>query len=273
MSRRAKVTPGDVGIPAGPNRRVRGLRRTEVAMLAGVSVEYYSKLERGAIAGASSSVLDAISRALRLDDTERTHLLDLARAADGVPASGRTRRRATKRSASRPSLALGPGRDHRRHRVRPQPAAGPARHERARPCLLRSRDRRRWPHPRLRGTRDHRGTRFDPHGLHGRTGIGLRRAPPVARLTGSGAGGDRGVAAQPPALTSAASRAVPAHQQTKPQSAIRSRPVHADDAPEARKTAGHTSSSICTIRPMGVWSSHSARAPATAGRCVIGVRV
>jgi transcriptional regulator with XRE-family HTH domain len=105
MSRRAKVTPGDVGIPAGPNRRVRGLRRTEVAMLAGVSVEYYSKLERGAIAGASSSVLDAISRALRLDDTERTHLLDLARAADGIPASGRTRRRATKRSASRPSLA------------------------------------------------------------------------------------------------------------------------------------------------------------------------
>jgi transcriptional regulator with XRE-family HTH domain len=105
MSRRAKVTPGDVGIPAGPNRRVRGLRRTEVAMLAGVSVEYYSKLERGAIAGASSSVLDAISRALRLDDTERTHLLDLARAADGIPASGRPRRRATKQSASRPSLA------------------------------------------------------------------------------------------------------------------------------------------------------------------------
>jgi transcriptional regulator with XRE-family HTH domain len=104
MSRRAKVTPADAGIPTGGNRRVRGLRRAEVAMLAGVSVEYYAKLERGAIAGASASVLDAISRALRLDDTERAHLSDLARAADGVPASGRARRREGRRSASRPSL-------------------------------------------------------------------------------------------------------------------------------------------------------------------------
>ena len=104
MSRRAKVTPELAGIPAGPKRRVPGLRRTEVALLAGVSVEYYSKLERGAIAGASSSVLDAISRALHLDDTERAHLFDLARAADGIPTSGRARRRAGRQSASRPSL-------------------------------------------------------------------------------------------------------------------------------------------------------------------------
>jgi transcriptional regulator with XRE-family HTH domain len=104
MSRRAKVTPAQVGLPAGPNRRVLGLRRTEVAILAGVSVEYYAKLERGAIAGASSSVLDAIAQALRLNDTERAHLFDLARAADGIPASGRNRRRATKQTASRPSL-------------------------------------------------------------------------------------------------------------------------------------------------------------------------
>jgi transcriptional regulator with XRE-family HTH domain len=104
MTRRAKVAPGDVGIPAGTNRRVRGLRRAEVAMLAGLSVEYYAKLERGAIAGASSSVLEAIARTLRLDDTERAHLFDLARAADGVPTSGRPRRRATRQSASRPSL-------------------------------------------------------------------------------------------------------------------------------------------------------------------------
>jgi len=104
MSRRAKVAPAEAGVAAGSNRRVRGLRRSEVAMLAGVSVEYYAKLERGAIAGASASVLDAISRALRLDDTERAHLLDLARAADGIPTSGRTRRRATRQSASRPSL-------------------------------------------------------------------------------------------------------------------------------------------------------------------------
>jgi transcriptional regulator with XRE-family HTH domain len=104
MSRRAKVTPEMVGLPAGPNRRVPGLRRTEVAVLAGVSVEYYSKVERGAIAGASSSVLDAIASALLLDDTERVHLFDLARAADGVPLSGRPRRRAPKATTSRPSL-------------------------------------------------------------------------------------------------------------------------------------------------------------------------
>jgi len=104
MSRRAKLTPDAAGIPAGPNRRVAGLRRTEVASLAGVSVEYYAKLERGAIAGASASVLDAIARALQLDDTERAHLLDLARAADGIPSSGRPRRRAARPPASRPSL-------------------------------------------------------------------------------------------------------------------------------------------------------------------------
>ncbi|WP_104165412.1 helix-turn-helix transcriptional regulator [Cryobacterium sp. N22] len=109
MSRRAKITPELAGLPAGGNRRVSGLRRTEVATLAGVSVEYYAKLERGAIAGASSSVLEAIARALQLDDTERTHLFNLARAADGIPLSGRVRRRATRNPVSRPSLqwALG----------------------------------------------------------------------------------------------------------------------------------------------------------------------
>lgn len=104
MSRRAKLSPKLAGIPSGPNRRVNGLRRSEVAMLAGVSVEYYAKLERGAIAGASASVLDAISNALQLDDTERAHLLDLARAADGIPTSGRPRRRTTVNPATRPSL-------------------------------------------------------------------------------------------------------------------------------------------------------------------------
>jgi transcriptional regulator with XRE-family HTH domain len=104
MSRRANLTPAAAGIAAGANRRVAGLRRTEVALLAGVSVEYYAKLERGAIAGASASVLEAIAEALQLDDTERAHLFDLARAADGIPTSGRARRRATRVSVSRPSL-------------------------------------------------------------------------------------------------------------------------------------------------------------------------
>lgn len=104
MSRRARLTPEAAGIITGGNRRVPGLRRSEIATLAGVSVEYYAKLERGAIAGASAAVLDAVARALQLDDTERAHLLDLARAADGIPSSGRTRRRAARPASPRPSL-------------------------------------------------------------------------------------------------------------------------------------------------------------------------
>lgn len=104
MTRRAKVTPEQAGVLGGANRRVPGLRRSEVASLAGVSVEYYAKLERGAIGGASASVLDAVARALLLDDTERAHLFDLARAADGIPSSGRPRRRAARSATPRPSL-------------------------------------------------------------------------------------------------------------------------------------------------------------------------
>ena len=96
MSRRAKVTPQEAGLPASGTRRVPGLRRSEVAELAGVSVEYYAKLERGAIAGASAAVLDALATALRMDETERRHLLALARAADGIPTSGRARRPRTR---------------------------------------------------------------------------------------------------------------------------------------------------------------------------------
>lgn len=104
MSRRAKVTPERAGLPSTGNRRVPGLRRSEVAGLADVSVEYYSKLERGAIAGASASVLDSLSRALMLNETERAHLFDLARAADGIPTSGRYRRPTSPARPTRPSL-------------------------------------------------------------------------------------------------------------------------------------------------------------------------
>ncbi|HEX7351150.1 helix-turn-helix transcriptional regulator [Brachybacterium sp.] len=93
MTRRAKVTPQQAGLPEAGGRRVAGLRRSEVATLAGMSVEYYAKLERGAIAGASASVLNSLATALQLDDTEHRHLLDLARAADGIPTSSRPRRR------------------------------------------------------------------------------------------------------------------------------------------------------------------------------------
>ncbi len=85
------MTPEQVGLPAGANRRVAGLRRTEVATLAGVSVEYYTKLERGAISGASPEILDALAKALLLDDAERAHLFDLAHAASPVARPPRRR--------------------------------------------------------------------------------------------------------------------------------------------------------------------------------------
>ena len=101
-SRRAKVTPEQAGLAIyGRNRRVPGLRRSEVADLAGVSVEYYAQLERGDLAGVSESVLDALGRALQLNEAEREHLLDLARAAG--PAR-RARRRPPARQV-RPSVA------------------------------------------------------------------------------------------------------------------------------------------------------------------------
>lgn len=81
-SRRARITPEQAGLSSyNRNRRVPGLRRSEVADLAGVSVEYYAQLERGNLAGVSDSVLDALARALHLDDAEQQHLSDLARAA------------------------------------------------------------------------------------------------------------------------------------------------------------------------------------------------
>jgi transcriptional regulator with XRE-family HTH domain len=93
-SRRAKITPDQAGLPtygSGP-RRVPGLRREEVALLAGVSVDYYTRLERGNAAGVSETVLEALARALQLDEPERAHLFDLARA--GQPATRTRRRRA-----------------------------------------------------------------------------------------------------------------------------------------------------------------------------------
>jgi transcriptional regulator with XRE-family HTH domain len=94
-SRRGRITPEQAGLPTYGSRRVPGLRREEVAVLAGVSVPYYTRLERGDLSGASEGVLDALARALQLDDAERAHLYDLARAAQ--PAT-RPRRRSPKPS-------------------------------------------------------------------------------------------------------------------------------------------------------------------------------
>ena len=99
-SRRAKITPDQVGLTAYGRRRVPGLRREEVAVLAGVSAPYYTRLERGDMSGVSESVLEALARALQLDDAERAHLFDLARAAG--PLAKRRRRAAPKQI--RPSV-------------------------------------------------------------------------------------------------------------------------------------------------------------------------
>ncbi|MGN8245790.1 helix-turn-helix transcriptional regulator [Cellulomonas soli] len=101
-SRRARLTPQQAGLPAwGANRRVPGLRREEVAMLAGVSSDYYTRLERGNLSGVSESVLESLARALQLDEAERLHLHDLARTAG--PGAARARRR-TVTSKVRPSV-------------------------------------------------------------------------------------------------------------------------------------------------------------------------
>jgi transcriptional regulator with XRE-family HTH domain len=96
MSRRARITLEQAGLPyAGGNRRVSGLRREEVAMLSGVSVEYYTRLERGKLSGASDSVLEAIARVLQLSDDEYAHLRDLTR---NVTSTGRVRMTRTRKS-------------------------------------------------------------------------------------------------------------------------------------------------------------------------------
>jgi transcriptional regulator with XRE-family HTH domain len=100
-SRRARLTPDQAGLTLyGSNRRVKGLRREEVAMLADVSTDYYTRLERGNLSGVSESVLEAVAAALKLDESERVHLFDLARAAN----SGSRRRRPTSRQQLRPGI-------------------------------------------------------------------------------------------------------------------------------------------------------------------------
>jgi transcriptional regulator with XRE-family HTH domain len=93
-SRRAAITPEQAGVPSYGARRVPGLRREEVAVLAGVSVPYYTRLERGDLSGVSDGVLEALAGALKLNEAERAHMFDLARAAH--PSGAPKRRRAPK---------------------------------------------------------------------------------------------------------------------------------------------------------------------------------
>src|SRR3954447_740030 len=102
-TRRARITPDQTGLPVyGANRRVTGMRREEVALLAGISVEYYTRLERGIIGSVSDSVLDGLVHALQLDEAERDHLYRLVRAA-GTPA-GRAPRRTPVKKRVRPTV-------------------------------------------------------------------------------------------------------------------------------------------------------------------------
>lgn len=102
-TRRAKITPDQVGLPVVGRRRVPGLRREEVALLAGVSAEYYVQIERGQVAGVSEEVLHAIAGALRLDEVETAHLFDLAHAAGKA---GRKQTRTPRRQVPEPLQAL-----------------------------------------------------------------------------------------------------------------------------------------------------------------------
>ncbi len=98
-ARRARIQPTDVGLPAGGRRRVPGLRREELAQLAGVSVDYYTRLEQGRSPSVSDAILDAIARVLRLTDAESAHLRRLAR-----PARAATRTRRPRAQAVRPEV-------------------------------------------------------------------------------------------------------------------------------------------------------------------------
>jgi transcriptional regulator with XRE-family HTH domain len=93
MTRRAKISPEQANLPTHGKRRVPGLRREEVAALAGVSVDYYNRLERGNLTGVSDTIIEAIANALQLDEAERIHLYRLARAANPTPRTRRVGRR------------------------------------------------------------------------------------------------------------------------------------------------------------------------------------
>jgi transcriptional regulator with XRE-family HTH domain len=103
-SRRERITPGDAGLPAfGGRRRVKGLRREEVAMLAGISPEYYVRLERGAAVGISPEIVDSVTTALRLDGDERVHLDRLIAA---LTPAARRKRRSTKPGSLSPGVQV-----------------------------------------------------------------------------------------------------------------------------------------------------------------------
>ena len=107
-SRRDRLTPDRAGLPIyGANRRVKGLRRDEVAVLSGISTDYYTRLERGNLSGVSDQVLEALASALQLDEAERAHLFDLAKLArTSSPARSKSSPRTSRKQGLRPGVRL-----------------------------------------------------------------------------------------------------------------------------------------------------------------------
>jgi transcriptional regulator with XRE-family HTH domain len=162
-TRRARITPGQAGLPVygGGRRRVKGLRREEAALLAGISIEYYTRLERGTATGVSESVIDGITHALQLDEAGRAHLVDLLRTAG----SARPLRRRPARPQVRPTV----------QRVLDSMTGTPKRRSRTRslrPTAVRPDRGAVHPQPRVPGPMG-RPRRPDPHQR--------RQAPPPSR--------------------------------------------------------------------------------------------
>ena len=183
--RRARITPQQVGLPVhDSSRRVPGRRREEVAVLAGVSIDYYTRLERGNLTGVSASVLEAVARVLQLDEAERAHLFELARTANDTPST--RRRRPTPRRV-RPGM----------QRLLDAMTDAPALVRNARLDVVAGNrlgralfspaftdpPRRRRPLPLVRRTTPPRRHRPDHHRLHRRARVGItRRAHPPRQL-------------------------------------------------------------------------------------------
>ena len=161
VTRRARISPERVNLPSYGTRRVPGLRREEVAALAGVSVDYYNRLERGNLAGVSETVLEAIANALQLDEAERLHLHRLARAANSAP---RSRTASVETTTPEPKHSAGARRNDRGGLDRAERPDGSAGRQHARPGALLTGLRRRTGDPEPRPFRIHesRGARTLP---------------------------------------------------------------------------------------------------------------
>ena len=238
-TRRAKITPEQAGLPTYGKRRVQGLRREEVASLAGISVEYYKRLERGNVTGVSELVLEGLARALQLDDAERAHLFDLARAANPVAPEAAPARQA----AHPPGRAAHPRPDRRAgHRAQRPP--GLPRRQRARPRALRAgvrqpraaRQQRPLHLPRSRRRR--LLPRLGPRRLRACRSPALRGGsqpvrPPAVRPRRRAVDAQRRV----PRPLGRAQRALPPHrhQAHPPSGRRRARPELRDDGPQRRR--------------------------------------